>query len=161
MADKKPKTVSDIQDSLEEKIYFDDGYNKITSKRVILGVNTYVLNNISSVSVHENNILAVPNPAKGCLFLFGGIFALGGIFGLIGALGEGDVDALGPVFVMGLIGGAIIYAGTKAPGGTAASTEYSVRVGSNAGEVDGCKSQDQAKMQEIVDAINNAIVENQ
>ncbi len=154
MTDKEPKTVSDIQDSLEEKIYFDDGYNKITSKRVILGVNTYVLNNISSVSVHENNIPAVPNPSKGCLFIFGGSMVLGAFGGMVdGEIGSG--------LVILLIGAALIYGGTKAPGGTAATTEYSVRVGSNAGEVDGCKSQNKDKMQEIVNAINDAIIENQ
>ena len=49
------KVSNEIKDEYSDTVYYSDGYNKITSKRFILGVNTHVLRNISSINRGVNN----------------------------------------------------------------------------------------------------------
>ena len=141
------------QGAQEEKVYYDEGNVKITSSRTILDDKTYVLKNISSVTVNTIEHEAEPG-GMGCLWVGGGFLAL---IGLIVAFSGGNVGVALTFFIAT---GIAFYVAYKFGKGTPAWTEYSVRIGSNAGDTDGLISEDKDYIKKIVDAINNAIIEN-
>jgi hypothetical protein len=136
----------------EEKVYYDKGNVKITSARAILDDKTYVLKNISSVTVNKQEYGAESSGA-GSLWVGGGLCAL---VGIIVALSGGNV---GVALIFFIVAGICFYVayGKK---GTPAWTAYSVRIGSNAGDSDSLKSIDKEYITKVVNAINDAIIEN-
>ena len=150
------------QDSQGEKVYYDEGNVKITSRRTILDDKTYVLKNISSVTVNTIHHEAVHHDAikvgAPWAYMLGGFLIILSILGL----SEGNAGAL--IFLG--IGSALCYYAyskskdTIAAWETPAWDEYSVRIGSNAGETDGLRSKDKDYITKIVNAINDAIIEN-
>ena len=142
-----------------EKIYYTDGYNTITSKRFALGVNTHVISNISRIykgSVTHAGSQGVENTKRNMLIG-------GGIFGII----IGISLLMGGSFLVGLIftglGGFALkkgYEEEKIVGATSDTNEYLVEIINNAGELDRITSKDNNKIDKIMDAINKAITEN-
>ena len=136
----------------QEKVYYDDGNVKITSKRTVLEDKTYVLANISSVTVNT-----IKQEAKsgnmGCLWVIGVFFAIMGFAMLI------DNVVGGGIFFLITAGTACLIA-YKFGKGTPGWEKYSVKIGSNAGDSDGLISDDKEYIKKIVNSINDAIIEN-
>ena len=147
----------------EEKVYYDEGNVKITSRRCILDEKTYVLKNISSVTVNTQYHSAVHHAAVKVratwAYILGSLIILGGLKALL----DGDVLIL--VVDFGIGGALCYYAYSKSQKSepaweTPAWEEYSIRIGSNAGDADILESKDKDYITKIVDAINDAIIEN-
>ena len=83
------------QGAQEEKVYYDEGNVKITNRRTILDDKTYVLKNISSVTVNTIEHEAEPG-GMGCLWVGGGFLAL---IGLIVAFSGGNVGVALTFFI--------------------------------------------------------------
>ena len=146
------------KDECSDMVYYSDGYNKITSKRFILGVNTHVLSNISSINQRVSNYAGDEGEANvwrnmalglGGLLVFVGLFniSFNTIFGIIALA----------------IGGGLIYKGLQMKstvGATDDWAEYGVTIVNNAGETDSVTSEDEEKINKIIDAMNKAITEN-
>ena len=137
----------------EEKVYYDEGNVKITSSRAILDDKTYVLKNIASVTVntieHEAEKVEV-----------GGFYTFGTLL-LFFAFGAFTSEEVVVCLIFLLLGGAGFYFGySKSQNSTPAWKEYSVRIGSNAGDSDSLLSKDKEYITKIVNAINDAIIEN-
>jgi hypothetical protein len=136
---------------MDETTIYEQGTVKITNLRAILGPKTYSVSNLTSVT------LASKAP-EGCfpvaLWGTGGLFAAFGGILLIAAIVEradfGLPLVLLAVGVVGVTLGVVIQRGQK--------TTYLVRVGSASGESNDMQSTDRASIQEIVDALNEAIV---
>ena len=125
----------------EEKVYYDKGNCKITESRAIIDGTTYPMNNISSVStgvVERNGTNA---------YIFGGTLILCGFV----IMYEGMFGMMSILFI--LAGGLAIYAGSKL------KNDYIVKIGSAGAEKDGLTSQDRQLIDEIVNAINEAIIQ--
>lgn len=122
----------------QEKVYYSDGAITVTSTRAVLGTKTYAMANITSVSLGENQ------QAVGCgcaLVLVGLLFAL--------ALFSADT------IIVGLIGLAILALGAL----LMKQKSYVVRIGSASGEANALENKKREYIQQIVDAVNQAIIE--
>ena len=120
-------------ENIQEKIFFQDQNVLVTQARFIAGSKTYAMRNISSVSNHEikkSKVWPIIMLVLALLLVF-----------------SDDLQIAG--FVIGILGGLWLY-GIK--------TEYSVRINSNSGEADGFISKDRQYIQQIVDALNEAVV---
>ncbi len=139
----KPDVV--IQQS--EVTYLQNDDVTVTSSRVLIGGKTYALSNLTSVSlvtVPPNNIYAVVVGSMGTVF---GLVALG-----IGALLSFDG---GKIFGVSVIIVSIAMAAYEA---NKQKTKYFVRIGSASGESNALWAHDEAYIQTIVSAINEAVV---
>jgi len=114
-------------------LYSDNKGVRITNTRAIFGNKTYVMTNISSISIGKKP----PNWIPGIIVL---------LFGLICLLIE-PIRIAGLIFL--IVGGVILYF-TKG--------EYSVRITSASGETDAFTHTDKIYIQNIVTAINEAII---
>ena len=143
------------KDECSDTVYYSDGYNKITSKRFILGVNTHVLSNISSVNQRVSNYAGDEGEANVWRNM---VLGLGGLFILIGLS-----TLIIPGIVFLAIAGGLIYKGLQMKatvGATDDWAEYGVTIVNNAGETDSVTSEDEEKINKIIDAMNKAITEN-
>lgn len=117
----------------QEKVFYQDANVTVTQSRFIAGSKTYAMRNISSVSLFKiEKSRALPI----ILILIGGLMLFGDssrIFGVI-------LAAIGVLWVV-LI-----------------KDEYSVRISTNAGEVNSLVSKEQPYIQKIVDALNDAMI---
>ena len=147
------------EDGCNDTVYYNDGYNKITNKRFILGVHTHAVSNISSIKTNEDHYEgddAEWNISKLALFFFGAIFGLIG-FGNI----TSENYVLGIIFLG--IGAWMIRKGMKLnwkDDGTPDWAEYKIKIVNNAGEIDHVWSKDEEKINKIFAAMNKAITEN-
>ena len=123
----------------EEKVYYDKGNCTITESRAIIDGTTYPMNNISSVST------GVLEKSGGTLYATGAILAFAGIANME------DNPGAGLVFI--IIGAVVAFMGTKV------KNDYIVKVGSAGAEKDSLTSQDKELIDEIVNAINEAIID--
>jgi hypothetical protein len=126
-----------------EEVLLDTENIKVTTARAILGGKTYAMSNITSVRMAKASAIAI-FPVLG--IAIGAILMLGG-FATIRDLGRPLLFVLGLAFVAGGLLSLI-----------RAEPTYHVRTGSPSGEADVMSSKDQATIQTIVDAMNNAIV---
>lgn len=147
--------LNEKKDECSDTVYYSDGYNKITSKRFILGVNTHVLSNISSVNRRVSNYAGDEGAAniwRNMLLGLGGLFIMIGLSTLV----------IPGIIFLALSGG-LIYKGLQMKatvGGTDDWAEYGVTIVNNAGETDSVHSKDEEKINEIINAMNKAITEN-
>lgn len=148
LAESKQQTQPQPVISLQETTYFSEKNVKITSTRAIIFDQTYSMANITSVSTKELH----PNQSFGIiLMLVGMLFSLCGLPGLFN-LTEGSSILL-TFFVGGVI--ALVFGIYL----IATSKRYAVRLGSASGETNALISKDQDYIQNIVDALNQAIIE--
>ena len=120
---------------MEEDVILNDTNVTITRSRLIMSGKTYVLKNISSVEL-------ATIPANNSPF-----FAVA-IFGMLAFwIADGTLKWLGLAATVGAVIGMV-----KNP------ANYSVRLNSTSGEVDGFKSTDRQYILRVVEAINHAIV---
>lgn len=120
-------------DQTAEKDFYVDQLVKVTQSRFIVGAKTYAMRNISSVSLYKiekSRFIPIVLIVIGVLMLLGENTRFFGVF-LVG---------LGVTWLWLL------------------KDEYAVRISTNAGEVNSIQSVDQAYVQRIVDALNNALV---
>lgn len=123
-----------------ESALFNASGVTITPTRAIMGGRTYVMSNITSVTVRITH----PRRAGGYFILF------------IGACGclAGLADQNGATIVIGLVLIAVGYLK-----GIAAKDTHHVYLGSASGEGEAISSHDRAFIDGIVDALNEAIVQ--
>jgi hypothetical protein len=122
----------------KEKVYHSDGAITVTSTRAVLGGKTYAMANITSVSLAENQ----PGAGCGCALLGAGF-----VFALV--LFSGESIGLGLFGIMLLIVGGMIMS----------QKTYVVRIGSASGEANALENRSKVYIQEIVDALNQAIID--
>lgn len=130
-----------------EKTYYQSTNVLITSTRVEMAGKTFVMSNITSVS------LATIPPSSGCATLLLGMGVIMLLIGLIGVMG-GDFDSL----VISVVGVAIL----GLPGLLwlrSLKTEYAVNLSSASGETRAMQSGDRKQIEEIVAAIKEAIID--
>jgi len=129
----------------EERVFLNEGGMTVSAARVILGGTTYSTANITSVSKRVN-------PAKtGCavaLIIFGVICVLSAFAGF----GESASAGLGGLVVAGLIlAGGILWHRSLKP-------DFIVVFASASGESKALTSKDEALIDRVVAAVNEAIV---
>ena len=124
-----------------ETTFYEKGLVKITNARVVLENRAYALANISSVTLGEK-------PANRKV---GIIVAVIGLIIAACSGAAGDQGTFGIVFGVLMLGAGIVVAAIAKP-------MYTVRIGSAGGEVDGLLSKDRGSIQEIVSAVNEAII---
>lgn len=120
-------------DQTAEKDFYVDQLVKVTQSRFIVGGKTYAMRNISSVSLYKiekSRFIPIVLIVIGVLMLLGENTWFFGVF----------LAGLGVTWLWLL------------------KDEYAVRISTNAGEVNSIQSVDQAYVQRIVDALNNALV---
>ena len=127
-------------DSPEITFYSDNKGVKITNTRAIFGNKTYIMTNLSSISIGET----APNYLPGILVLLLGCICL-----FIGYIGIYKSQLIIAGFAFLIFGCVILYC-TKGV--------YSVRITSNSGETDTLTNLDKMYIQNIVAAINEAII---
>jgi hypothetical protein len=120
-----------------EKVYYSNGEITVTSRRAIMGGKTYAMANVTSVSMAQ----VQESAGSGCVLLFIGVLTLL-IFSPYGML-------------LGLIGICIVLLAIV----LMSSSSYVVRIGSASGEANALKNKDRQYIQQIVDAVNQAIIE--
>lgn len=123
-----------------EVVYYTQGNVQISNARVVLGGTTYAMANITSVAMAEQPASKLPGiiaAVVGALIALCSIGARSGIGGLIFGL-----------LIVGV--GAYMLINAK--------PQYIVRLGSASGETNGLSSPDRAYIQQVVSAINQAIV---
>ena len=125
----------------QEKEYYNDGKTLVTSRRAVLNGVTYVMANITSVTLatHEEEKRSFPPT----------LLVLGGIIAAM-SLVHGSLFAGGGVLL--LIAAYVLLRPTP---------HFIVRIRSGSGETDALQSRERQSLQPIVDAINQAIVERQ
>lgn len=142
---------------MSETVFYEDGTVRITSARAILGNKTYVMANITSVSMGKtpvNKSLGVLLMIIGFGFAFLRVFSLIQVMGIATQLGISlfnfsDFVVLALGIGVGLVGLFLIR--SQKP-------SYVVRIGSASGESDGLVSKSKDYIIQIVNAINDAIV---
>jgi hypothetical protein len=120
-------------ETTQERIFFQDSRVIVTQSRFVADGKTYAMRNIASVTnfkIKKSRTLPVIITSIGVLFLF-------------------DDNTRNYGLLMAGIGGLWWYL---------IKDEFSVRINSNSGESDGFISKDRDYIQQIVDAVNNAIV---
>lgn len=139
----------------EEKIIYEREAIKITNLRLVFGEKTYAISTISSVEL----VTLQPSPTLAGLMMGGGIFMF--IIALTTIIPKGSsyshASAYNPNwFLLGI--GLLIAAAGFAIYRSLAPT-YVVKFASTAGAVEAYNSTDKTKIQPIVDAINEAIIQ--
>lgn len=120
---------------MEETIYYQNGDVLVTNSRFVTGGKTYAMRNISSVQMGK----IVPNNSFWIIALLVSIIVI-----IAGSMPAKFGAGLFAVFCF------LAIRGSK--------TKYTVRINSNSGEVDGLASNDQAYINTIISAINQAII---
>jgi len=126
----------------EEKVIYEKGNIKITTMRAIFGDKTYAVPNITSVTKKEKT-----TPFS---FLPVGIIVFGLAFITISFFNNLD----GAIMILGVfmvIGGYFVAMLLR--------TEYFIQLGSAAGDTEAYISNDIAEIEKIVQAINQAMIE--
>jgi hypothetical protein len=118
---------------MEETIFYQNGSIKVTQSRFIVENKTYAMRNISSVYIG----VITPNRLPGILFL---------IIGILIAISE-QGRALG--VIIAIIAAVYIFF---------LKDKFSVRISTNAGETNGVISTDRRFVENIVQALNEAII---
>ncbi len=128
---------------MEEKIYYDNGDVKVTNTRVVTNKQTYVLKNISLVESEKT-------ASSSCL-------PVGVIIAGIGtaALGSGSLKNGWPFILTGLIlVGMGVYLAKMSTSG------YVVKITTNSGNSIAYTSYTKSEVDNVIRAINQAIIEN-
>jgi hypothetical protein len=123
----------------EKTFYSDQTGVRITQSRAIFGAKTYTMNNVASVSAHR--VPAKRGPAIGTL-LIGLVLLVIGISSTIVVL-----------IIFGILGmavGALLIYLMK--------DTFVVRISSASGEADALASKDRSHIEQIVQALNEAII---
>ena len=120
----------------QETVFYQDNNVVVTKTRYVANGVTYVLKNISSVTLYE--------VSRGYI----GEFIIGFV-GVLTMLGGGFYLILG--FILIILGVLLGYKKYNNP-------EYTVKITSNAGEVNTFTSGDRVQVQKIVDALSEAII---
>lgn len=126
---------------MAETTYFQEGNVLITNIRAVLGTTTYPVANITSVSVGT----IPPNRMIGVIIaIVGGLMAacsFGGGRNMLGGIIVGLI-----ILAIGILIAVL------------QKTRYVVKIGSAGAEKDGLVSTDQAYIQRVVEAMNQAII---
>jgi type III secretory pathway component EscS len=159
---------------MEEKVFYDDGENKVTNTRFVTGSQTYAISNITSVGIKE-----VSHPAVVVDKVVGKkdeglgrkIFIVPLLSGIItyyyySTSGHHEFDfssIVGVIITIVLLLSAFDAASdikdiTEKHTVKEAFTSYVLVLTSSAGETKAIESQDKSIIVELVDAINNAII---
>ncbi|GJH40827.1 hypothetical protein RCZ04_13770 [Capnocytophaga sp. HP1101] len=138
----------------EEKIFFQQNNVLVSQSRLVIGDKTYVLGNISSVSVASDFWIKKPN--KG-LYKFILTIALVLFFWQIRFI---DVNSSVTTYFMLFVYIALIIFALRKMSKLKPEYFYNyyVRISSNSGTSDVLDSPDQQYIQKIVDALNQAII---
>lgn len=136
---------------MEEKFFYQDKMVWVSNTRVIINNTTYALSNISSVSTYKQSAKV------GCaalLFILGGFFFIGGVGAIFDKRSTIDINALIILICIGIsvLAAAIIKF-------TTGKGKYAVRITSSSGIFDALYSKDYNYINNIVIAINKAIIE--
>jgi len=123
-----------METSQQEKVFFKDSTVTVTQSRYICSGKTYAMRNISSVSIFK-----IEKSRKGAIVLL--------IVGILLLIPEGT-RIIG--LILAVLGGIWVYT---------IKDEYAVRISTNAGEANSLVDKDEAYIQKIVDALNDAIVQ--
>ena len=128
---------------MAEKEYLKQGNIVITNSRAVLGGKTYSMANVTSVAIGEQS-------GRGCGFL---LIAFGIIAVLLALAGGGFMPGgtAGGLLVALILLGVGIW--------ITLSKSYTVRIGSASGESDGMTSRNRGEIEQIVEAMNQAIIE--
>lgn len=137
----------------KETTYYKKGIVTITNKRAIMGSTTYSMSNITSVSMEaippdntlSNALFAVAASAAIILIMI--------IFGIGGNLTEN----IGAIVICAMSAALFLYLGTKVR--KSVPSGYNLRISSSSGEKDALTAKDARVIDEIITAINKAIVE--
>ncbi len=124
---------------MEEKVFYEDGANKVTNARFVAGAQTYALSGITSVRMAEEA------PKYKLHTMAGGALA---IFAGFAQFSENFMGAI----VLIAIGGALIWFGKNM------KATYHVVTVSSGGESQALSSSDQTLISKIVNGITEAIV---
>ena len=122
-----------MEDSQQEKVFYQDSKVSVTLSRYIAANKTYAMRNISSVSIFKMS----QSRTMPILLL---------VFGIILVITE--VYSFG--VTLALIGGIWLFT---------IKDKFSVRISTNAGEANSIVSSDKIYIQKIVDALNEAIIQ--
>jgi hypothetical protein len=125
--------------SVEEKVFFEDGANKVTNTRFVVGAQTYALSGITSVRIAEEA------PKYKIHSMAGGAVAI------LGGLGQISDSFVGGIALIA-IGAALVWFGKNM------KTTYHVVTVSSGGESQALSSTDQTLISNIVNAITEAII---
>jgi hypothetical protein len=130
---------------MEEKVYYDDGTNKVTSSRFIANGTTHALNGITSV---KQRVVSYEAESKRNAII---AIVIGAFIVLV---------ALGDFYVGGILfGAAIIGLGVFLLKGLApAYSLYHIVTASASGETEALSSRDGSVISEIENALNEAII---
>lgn len=118
---------------MEETTLYQNGSVLVTQSRYIVGSKTFAMRNISSVQIG----IIPANRTLGIILIAGGILL---------AFAQ-EVRTLG--IILAAIGGIYAYA---------QKDKFTVRISTNSGESDSIISNNRDYIQEIVNALNNAII---
>lgn len=130
--------------SMAEVTYYQDQHVAITNTRARLGSKTYTMANITSVSMGE----LPPNRTPAWIVMIVGVL----IGGCVATQQESGAMVGGIVLGLLIVGVGIAIAVSAKP-------RYVVRIGSASGEANALMSPDRKHIEEIVAAMNKAIVE--
>ena len=123
----------------EAKVY-ENGDVLVTTTRFVVNGQTYAMNGVTSVKSFKKD------PSR----------ALPVIVGIIGfivfASGIGSGSTIAAIFGLALLAGAWFLWKSQSP-------EYSVRLATASGEASALSSKDQSYINQVVEALNNAIVQ--
>ena len=122
-------------ESTQEKQFYSDKNVLVTQARFVVEGKTFAMRNISSVTKYR---IAASNGLA--LFL--------GFTGLLLLLGNSTIVVIGILMTISAIAMIILN-----------KDLYSVRINSNSGEANAVVSKDEKYIQEIVDAVNEAIIQ--
>jgi len=128
----------------DEKTLFEKTGVKVTTKRAIIGAKTYAMSDITSVNMKSK----APSPV-------GFIMKMAGFPTLVCALvlwssERGPAYTLLVIFLLLVVVGYFIYRNAR--------TRYAVIIGSSSGESNALQSDDEAFIENVVTAVNDAIV---
>jgi hypothetical protein len=145
--DARPKvTVAEANKSTSgEETVYAGGDVTVTTARVICDGTTYALRNITSVKMGITP--ANPNAPR-LMVLLGGLLLFCGLAEMFHSFGEG--------LMLGLLGAGLFGGGFAVWNN--ATADYHLAIASSSGEVQAYTSTDRQKVEQIVAAVNEAIV---
>jgi len=134
--------------STRETTYYQDSNIMVTNIRAVLGSKTYVMANVTSVSMGQ-----IPaNRDGGIVFVMGGLLLPLMCFGCSFIDKFSSDNLLFAIIIGGLCAGLGVFLAY------AAKPQYVVRIGSASGESNALISNDRDYIQKIVNAVNEAII---
>lgn len=128
---------------MEEKVYYDDGSNKVTSARFVANGTTHAMNGITSVKQRRADFEAESKKNAIITIVVGVMIAGSGSNSLLVALFGIAVIAVGVFLLKGLAGPYSVY---------------HIVTASASGETEALSSRDGTIITEIENALNNAII---